>query len=471
MLCALLISGDDLTVQQFQSVALEFDCVLKVAENEEEFYEFPADTPFAAIFLDSDSVKDEHLYKIYESVKRRFIKSEIYLFSKAEIKNNAVLTYNNLKHINDINDIDNVFGKLFPQYINKSAKILSAVRSCCKGDMGNIFSKRSLIAIYPHTSARVDTKILSAFPVELLPEQTDLFSDGNAVYAWTDTTVNNLNRICYHIIIALHNLNISAFAIFTDAVANFEAACQIFADINAYAVKLKFEKSENDVCYYNNEIHLLEPFGNIIKKAQATGFKIKTDRSETKIEALIESFFNQPQLAGASLVNVQFLVCEILRSAFEDEILYNNLFSIISSKNISELKHLVIAVCTKEKIGQGDLEVTGNERIIHQICDIIESEYASELYLDRVAEQIYLSPAYISRIFKKSTGMNFVKYLNDVRLKKAASLLLEADYPINEISKKVGFSDVSYFCSCFKKKYGMTTVQYRRAYVLKEIEV
>ena len=66
--------------------------------------------------------------------------------------------------------------------------------------------------------------------------------------------------------------------------------------------------------------------------------------------------------------------------------------------------------------------------------------------------------------------MNFVKYLNDVRLKKAAALLIEDDYPINEISKKVGFSDVSYFCSCFKKKYGMTTVQYRRAYILKEIE-
>ena len=171
-------------------------------------------------------------------------------------------------------------------------------------------------------------------------------------------------------------------------------------------------------------MHQLEPFGNIIKKAQATGLKIKTGRNESKIEALIENFFNQPQLIGASLVNVQFLVCEILRSAFEDEILYNNLFAIISSKDINELKHLVIAVCTKEKIGQVDLEVTGNERIIHQICDIIESEYASELYLDRVAEQIYLSPAYISRIFKKSTGMNFVKYLNDVRLKKAASLLL-----------------------------------------------
>lgn len=471
MLCALLISGDDKTIQQFQAVALDFDCVLKVAESEEEFYEFPADTPFAAIFLDSDSIMDEHLYKIYEGVTRRFIKSEIYLFSKADLRNNFVLNYNNLKHIHGNNDIVNVFGKLFPQFINKSAKILSAIRSCCVGDTKDIYEGRRLIAVYPNTLERVDSKILSAFPIELLPERIDLFSDGNAVYALVDTSVNNLNRICYHIIIELHNLNISAFAIFTDVISNFEAACQLFADINSYAVKLKFEKNNNDVCYYNNEMQLLEPFGNIIKKAQATGFKIRAGRSEAKIESFIDNFFSQPQLTGTSIVNVQFLVCEILRSAFDDEILYNNLFAIISSKDIHELKQLVTNVCTKEKIVQGDLEVTGNDRIIHQICDIIESEYASELYLDRVAEQIYLSPAYISRIFKKSTGMNFVKYLNDVRLKKAATLLLEADYPINEISKKVGFSDVSYFCSCFKKKYGMTTVQYRRAYVLKEIEV
>lgn len=469
MLCALLISSDESTISQFQSVALEYGCVLKVAESEEEYYEFAADTPFTAVFLDCNAVDYESLQDTFEGLSRRFIKSQIYLFTTVEQTNNLVI--NNDKYIIGLDGIEKIFEEIFPQYKNRSLKILSSLRSCEICDTGDIYRGKRLITICPNTASRVDTKILSSFPVDLLPERIDIFADGTALYALADTSVNNLNRICYHIIIELHNLNISAFAVFTDVIASFEAACQLFADVNSYAVKLRLEKNNNDVCYYNNEMHLLEPFGNIIKKAQATGFKIRAGKSETKIEALIDGFFSQTQLMGASIVNMQFLVCEILRSAFDDEILYNNLFAIISSKNVSELKHLVVTVCAKEKIGQGDLEVTGNERIIRQICDIIESEYSTELYLDRVAEQIYLSPAYISRIFKKSTGMNFVKYLNEVRLKKAAALLLEADYPINEISKKVGFSDVSYFCSCFKKKYGMTTVQYRRAYVLKEIEV
>lgn len=467
MLCALLVSSNDTTVTHFQSVALQYGCVLKVVESEEECYEFAADTPFTAIFLDVDSLNSQNSIEV---LKRRFIKSEVYLFS-ADAKFNNIVVSGSLKLIPGFNAVKNTFLELFPNFYERPSKILAGLRACSLTEIGDAYSNKHLIAIYPSKTDRVDEKIISAFPVELLPEVVDVFSDGYAVYALMDTTINNLNRICYNVIIELHNINISAFAVFTDVVESFEAACQMFSDMNAYAVKLRFDKKSADVNYFNNELHLLEPFGNIIKQAQATGFKIRVGKSDENTEELMDEFLNLPQLNGASIVNLQFLVCEIFRSAFDDDVLYDNLFAIISSKNTAELKNIVIAAFAKEKIGQGDLEVIGNERIIRQICDIIENEYASELYLDRVAELIYLSPAYISRIFKKSTGMNFVKYLNEVRLKKAAALLIEADYPINEISKMVGFSDVSYFCSCFKKKYGMTTVQYRRAYVLKEIEV
>ncbi len=470
MLCALLISNNDSTITQFQKVALTYGCVLKVVESEEEYYEFAADTPFTAVFLDYNTINYEILESAFDAISRRFIKSKVLLFTNTEQNNDFIKQHDN-SCVVGFEGINTVFEELLPQYKNRPSKILSSIRSCQNFEEVDNYTEKRLVAIFSNTFERVDEKILSAFPVELLPERIDLFTDGNAVYALTDASVNVLNRICYHIIIELHNINISSFAVFTDVINHFETACQLFADVNSYAVKARLEKNNTEVCYYNNEMHMLEPFGNIVKNAQTTGLNIRAGKSEAKIEALIDSFFEQPQLSAASIVNFQFLVCEILRCAFDDEVLYNNLFAIISSKTVDELKHLLIMVCAKEKIGKGDLEVIGNERIIRQICDIIESEYATELYLDRVAEQIYLSPAYISRIFKKSTGMNFVKYLNDVRLKKAAGLLLEADYPINEISKKVGFSDVSYFCSCFKKKYGMTTVQYRRAYVLKEIEV
>ncbi len=468
MLCALLVSSEEKTIQHFRSVALSFGCVLKVAESEEEYYEFAADTPFTAIFLDCESFKDDSIENVYNNLFGRFTKTKFYLFNK---NSEFSCNFNDVQYIIGLSNVYNTFLEIFSQYENRPQEILTGIRTCINNDLDNLCNGKRLAAIYPNTTEKVDDKILSAFPIDLLPERVEFFSDSTAVYLLADTSSNNLNRLCYNVIIELHNINITSFAVFTDVITSFDDACCLFADVNSYATKLRLEGHDNDVYYYNNELNFLEPFDNIIKKAQATGINIRSGKGEAKIEAIIDGFLNQSQLGGASIVNIQFLVCEVLRSAFDEDVLYNNLFAIISSKNISELKNLLITVCAKELIGQGDLEVSGNDRIIRQICEIIENEYASELYLDRVAEQIYLSPAYISRIFKKSTGMNFVKYLNEVRLKKAAALLIEDDYPINEISKKVGFSDVSYFCSCFKKKYGMTTVQYRRAYVLKEIEV
>lgn len=468
MLCALLVSSDETTITHFQSAALSFGCVLKVAESKEELFEFAADTPFTTIFLDSNSLIGGSLEAVYKNLSGRFIKTKFYVYNKND---EFVCNLTNVQYIIGLNSIYKTFCDIFPQYEGQPYAVLSEMRTCIDKGLSDLCIGRRLVGIYPNTTEKVDEKILSAFPIELLPERVDFFSDSTAVYALVDTTVNNVNRLCYNVIIELYNLNITAFAVFTDVISSFDNACRLFSDINSYATKLRLENINSDVCYYNNEMNLFEPFGNIIKKAQITGYKIRSCKNDDKIEALIDGFFNQTQLIDANIVNMQFLVCEITRSAFDDDVLYNNLFAIISSKTVSDLKNLLINICTKEKMGQGILEVNGNERIIRQICDIIESEYASELYLDRVAEQIYLSPAYISRIFKKITGMNFVKYLNDVRLKKAAAFLIEEDYPINEISKKVGFSDVSYFCSCFKKKYGMTTVQYRRAHVLKEVEV
>lgn len=469
MLCALLISDNEKTINKFQLEALKFGCVLKVVENQEDINNFAADTPFTAIFLDTDNIIEfDYFAQLCDMISNRFIKGELFLFS---ISNNRVIDNNIYSVINGYDAINEVFSNIFPNYLERTNNILSSLRICnCEG-FENIYKGRRLLAIFPNTTECITEKILSAFPVNLLPDGVDFFSDGSSVFAMVDTNANNLNRICYHVIIELHSLNLSAFALYSECFESFNQCCQLFSGINSYAVKLRLEDNNKGVYFYNKELSALEPFGNIVKKAQITGNKITSCNNEEKILALVNAFFNHSQIVGVSIVNLQFLVCEILRSAFGDELLYNNLFSIISSKNADELKRLLISICAKEKISQLNLEVSDSERIILQICEIIENEYANELYLDRVAEQIYLSPAYISRIFKKSTGMNFVKYLNEVRLKKAAALLIEDDYPINEISKMVGFSDVSYFCSCFKKKYGMTTVQYRRAYVLKEIEV
>lgn len=100
--------------------------------------------------------------------------------------------------------------------------------------------------------------------------------------------------------------------------------------------------------------------------------------------------------------------------------------------------------------------------ILNQMLLFIQEHYGERISLDTLTDNFYLSKTYISRIFKKKLCVNFVTYLTDYRLARAKELLEETEDKISVISEKVGFSDYSYFCIVFKKKFGFTPAEFRR---------
>ncbi|MFC2946823.1 response regulator transcription factor [Virgibacillus sediminis] len=86
------------------------------------------------------------------------------------------------------------------------------------------------------------------------------------------------------------------------------------------------------------------------------------------------------------------------------------------------------------------------------------------LSLDRVAAHLNLSPAYLSFIFKKETGMNFTSHVTRRRVEVAKEYLINSQSPIYEISDKVGYNDTKYFLRVFKKETGFTPNRYRELY-------
>ena len=94
----------------------------------------------------------------------------------------------------------------------------------------------------------------------------------------------------------------------------------------------------------------------------------------------------------------------------------------------------------------------------------IERHYAEPLSLDIVAQEVNLSPAYFSTVFKKETGSSFVDYIAEFRVKKAKELLKGSSFNINQVATAVGFYDARYFSRLFKKITGMTPVEYRKVF-------
>lgn len=92
----------------------------------------------------------------------------------------------------------------------------------------------------------------------------------------------------------------------------------------------------------------------------------------------------------------------------------------------------------------------------------LEDNYMFDLSLDSVGEILHISPAYLSAQFKKYQKMNFLDCLTELRINAAKELLADPFRSSAEVASMVGYEDASYFARAFKKRTGMTPIQYRR---------
>ena len=74
----------------------------------------------------------------------------------------------------------------------------------------------------------------------------------------------------------------------------------------------------------------------------------------------------------------------------------------------------------------------------------------------------YVSPSYLSALFKQETGSTLIDYINTQRVNRAAQLLVQNNHTIAAVAEEVGILDVNYFTKIFKKTLGVTPTRYRR---------
>lgn len=78
----------------------------------------------------------------------------------------------------------------------------------------------------------------------------------------------------------------------------------------------------------------------------------------------------------------------------------------------------------------------------------------SDLSLTRMAEDLGVTPAYLSTVFKKAAGMSVTQHIAMLRLEKAREMIKSSHLDIREVAERVGFNDEFYFSRCFKKYFG-----------------
>lgn len=107
--------------------------------------------------------------------------------------------------------------------------------------------------------------------------------------------------------------------------------------------------------------------------------------------------------------------------------------------------------------GKGD-----KSKYVLQAVSFIAEHYTDvDISITSIADALGVSEGHLSHIFKKETSYTVISYLTQYRIHAAMELLKDCRYKVYEVAEQVGYRDVSYFSSTFKKLTGMSPSEYQ----------
>ena len=107
-------------------------------------------------------------------------------------------------------------------------------------------------------------------------------------------------------------------------------------------------------------------------------------------------------------------------------------------------------------------DINTTDQLMQKAARYIRSNYREDIDLTTIARVVNLSPSYLSKKFKASTGFGYREYLVLVRIQAASVMLLETNKSIAEIALSCGFRDSNYFGDAFKRGKGVSPSKYRK---------
>lgn len=142
------------------------------------------------------------------------------------------------------------------------------------------------------------------------------------------------------------------------------------------------------------------------------------------------------------------------------EFLKNSIYEMFENQNMVNYCKMLICALVEMITTKGTEVINGKNSKVHTVVvnaiKIINNRFEENIGLDFVANELGITPQYLSKIFKTETGRNFNDYLCKVRLDYGAELLKSGKYDVTEACFNCGYRNLSHFMRSFKKLYGVT---------------
>ena len=201
------------------------------------------------------------------------------------------------------------------------------------------------------------------------------------------------------------------------------------------------------------------PFGS----CRRIGVYFRESDLEESISALLpekEAFFSRVQIFHLPEAFYS-PCCDLLsRMAYEEQT-DDTRSPLILRLQFLELLAFCSRVCSFQQASPTEIQTT--DRQVLAAVHYINEHFRQQISSADIAAAVGFSPNYLSRKFRESAGIGLHEYLVFVRLRSAALELLSTDASVTEIATHCGFSDGNYFKDVFKRKYGVSPREYRKA--------
>jgi|GEM_PF-3885282 len=115
----------------------------------------------------------------------------------------------------------------------------------------------------------------------------------------------------------------------------------------------------------------------------------------------------------------------------------------------------------KEKTEVSPAQKIRQQQIISRLKSYIETHASDKVSLTQLTEVVYLSPYYLSHIFKAETGYSPIHYLIKVKVDLARKLLADPNLTVSQVAARIGYESIHYFSRIFKTVEGISPKAYR----------
>lgn len=191
------------------------------------------------------------------------------------------------------------------------------------------------------------------------------------------------------------------------------------------------------------------------------------ENAESELRSMLQQLFDlRFDIAQSKSYLIQIFM-EIIRLGGADEmkVYLDRLPDVIESSTLQSFQHFLMSVAREITLNRYDRNRSKQSQIMLQIRKTVHDRYADEtLTLQTVANELYMNPDYIGKIFKKETGEKFTNYVMKYRMEKALERIERGeDLTVSVLAEATGFGDnSSYFSKMFKKYTGFAPSEYKK---------